>query len=266
MKKAIYPIVLTTLLLSGCRQTDHSSTIVSMQTIDRNGFAETVSNTDRLAPYHTVNFFKPQPYKKVLRVYGKDHEGKSGSKLNSYHSNGTNWQYLEAVDGRAHGKYLEWHENGKLKIEGIILDGLADLTENAQKSWLFDDECLVWDDEGNLQAKFFYRLGHLENEALYYFPNGNIQKQIPYTQGIIHGTLEGFDEEGNLLEKITYQEGLKNGPAIRYWAPSSCQYQELYREGQLVNASYFTPSGEVAAFAVNVPNCVVQDESKAYSL
>lgn len=247
MNKKNLVALFTLLLLASCRQVTQSDAIVSMQLVDKNGFSETISTKDRLGVYQNVDFLASQPYEKVLRVYGKDEEGKSRSKLNSYHENGGSWQYLEALDGRANGKYLEWHENGKLKIEAVVLDGIADLSEGAQQGWLFDGKCTVWDSEGNLEAEFFYDKGYLEGEALYYFSSGQIEKKIPYIHGRVHGTLAIFDEEGTPLEQIHFKDGKKDGPSIGSWDRSRSKYQEQYRDGLLINAIYFNKEGAVIA-------------------
>jgi hypothetical protein len=49
---------------------------MSMQLVDRNGFAETISTKDRIEKYTKTNFLDPQPFQKVLRVYGKTMRGK----------------------------------------------------------------------------------------------------------------------------------------------------------------------------------------------
>src|SRR5580693_7742726 len=117
MLKILCTLLLTLLLSSCCKRCqDKSDVMVSMQTIDRNGFTETISNRERLSSYHTTDFMQPQPYQKVLRVYGRNTAGQSSSKITSYHDNGQLWQYLEVVDGRSHGKYSEWYSNGKQKI------------------------------------------------------------------------------------------------------------------------------------------------------
>lgn len=235
------------LLLAGCKEVNHSTIITSMQTIDRNGFSETTSNKDRLKIYQNVDYLTAQPYQKVLRVYRKDNKGKSHSKLTSYHSNGGVWQYLEAIDGRANGEYLEWHENGKIKIRATIIEGLADLGEIAQKSWLFDDPCTIWNEQGNLEAEFIYDKGHLTNEAKYYFPNGKLQKVIPYTQGFVHGKLVIYDEQGNHIEEILYKNGQKEGEASGFWNPTLVKYQEQNQAGLLIYGSYFDPQSSIVA-------------------
>lgn len=245
------PLLLTLALLAlltGCRKNqDTSDSIVSMQIRDRNGFSETISNKDRLKVYQNVDFLSAQPYEKVLRVYGKDGEGKSHSKITSYHDTGGTWQYLEAVDGRAHGKFLEWHENGKVKIEGTIIEGLADFSPTAQKSWLFDGVCTVWNEKGDIEALFHYDRGQLVDEATFYHPTGEVARLIPYRKGVVHGAMQEFDQEGNILLAIGFKEGVKHGRATAKWDSERFQYQEDYREGLLLSGNYFDREGEAIA-------------------
>jgi antitoxin component YwqK of YwqJK toxin-antitoxin module len=237
------------LILSGCGPRGGSSpdTIVSMQTLDRNGFSETVSNPERLKTYQNVNFNQPQPYQKVLRVFGKDNAGKSFSTITSYHPNGQIWQLLEAVDGRANGLFQEWYENGLLKIESHVIEGVADLNEAAQKSWIFDDISTAWDESGNKAADFTYEKGVLHGRANYYHPNGQISRIIPYEKGILEGSLQAFDTEGSLIEDIHYLKGKKEGAAKGFWSTNTPRYQEQYREGLLLSAYYQAPDGETVA-------------------
>ena len=251
MNKKNLLLLLIIPFMTSCSSRTQPDQIVSLQVQDRNGFSETISNKDRLNVYQNVDFLNAQPYQKVLRVYGKNNEGKSRSKLTSYHDNGSVWQYLEAVDGRANGRFLEWHENGKVKIEAHVIEGLADLSEKAQKSWLFDGESNVWDEEGNQIASFTYDRGYLHNEAKYFYSSGQVQKRIPYVHGIMQGTVTVYDKEGNLLEDITFQNGKKDGPAKGLWNKETSKYQEQYREGSLINAIYFSPEGGAVAEVEN---------------
>lgn len=240
-------LFLLALALSGCRSSNHSEAIVSMQILDRNGFSETISSKERLDNYQRVDFLSSQPYEKVLRVYGKDGEGKSHSKITSYYETGGPFQYLEALDGRANGKYLQWHENGTVRIEGKVIDGLADFSTMAMQSWLFDGPCTVWDERGNCEAKFFYDKGHLVQNATFYYPDGTIQRIIPYFKGEIEGTVQEFDEEGRILKAISFRNGKKEGKAHAKWNPELFQYQELYKEGLLLFGTYFDQNGEKVA-------------------
>jgi antitoxin component YwqK of YwqJK toxin-antitoxin module len=234
-------ITLALLALSGCSQKTASNQepeIVSMQTIDRNGFSETISSKDRLKTFSKVDFLSPQPYQKVLRVYPRNNHGQSHSRITSYHPNGHTWQYLEVVEGRAHGAYKEWHSNGRLKIEAIVIEGLADVNEAAQASWLFEGLSKVYNEDGSLAAEFSYQKGVLQGDSKYYYPNGQIAKLLPYDENEIHGAAQFFSHTGELLESIPYEKGVKNGNAHGKSSDGSWSYEEYYSQGKLLEASY----------------------------
>lgn len=232
---------------TACHKQVNNQEMISIQIMDRNGLSETVSNKDRLRVYDKVDFLAAQPFKKVLRVYSKNDQGKSRSKVTSYHNNGGVYQLLEAVDGRAHGIYREWHENGNLKVDGYVIEGMADLSDVAQKSWLFDGECRVWNDEGAMSAHFIYNKGNLTGVAKYFFPNGKLQKTVPYKQDLIHGTVHVYDESAHILEEAIFVEGKREGEARGYWEDLSPKFVELYKADLLLEATYFDKQGEIVA-------------------
>ena len=219
------------------------NTIVSMQLIDRNGFSETISTKDRLAKYQETEFLSPQPYQKVLRVYHKDLQGKNSSKITTYHANGHIWQYLDVVDGRAHGSYREWYPNGLLHLELEVIEGMADLSELAQHTWVFDGKNRIWEDSGALIAEISYEKGMLHKPSYYYYPSGKLQKVIPYEQDLINGDILAYDEEGNVIECISYKGGNREGKATRSWSLGQMQYEEFYEGDKLLSAGYFDKEG-----------------------
>lgn len=226
-------------LLAACaNKTNQDTQILSIQTIDRNGFSETISSKDRLKNYANIDFSSPQPYQKVLRVFPRNGQGQSLSKITTYHPNGHLWQYLEVVEGRAHGVFREWHANGKLKIEAFVMEGLADVSEPAQASWLFNGPSKVWDEQEHLVAEFYYDKGVLQGETKYYHDNGTLAKSVPFEQNEIHGVVSVYTPSGSLFESIPYQKGLKEGPAQGKAADGSWQYSENYHQDLLQEASY----------------------------
>jgi antitoxin component YwqK of YwqJK toxin-antitoxin module len=234
------------LLLWGCTThtaSDRSGDVVSMQILDRNGFSETISSKDRLANYHQTDFLQSQPYQKVLRVFGKDIQGKTVSKITSYHPNGQIAHYLEAVDGRAHGVYKEWYPNGTLKLEATVIDGTADINEMAQINWLFDGKSTVWDEAGNRMAEICYEKGALHGPSMYYHPNGKLARSIPYHNNEIDGSITVFDEAGGLLERTEFLKGLKQGTAFGYFDETHLSYREEYDQDLLKTATYYNLEG-----------------------
>lgn len=243
-------LLLTCLLFTSCamhRVRDQSGVLSSIQCIDRNGLSETISNTQRLNNFRSTDFMAAQPYKKVLRVYGRNQQGQCPTKITTYHDNGHIWQYLEALDGRAHGAYAEWHPNGSKKLEAQVIEGVPELNDNAILSWVFDGVSHVWDADGHLAAEIAYDKGLLHGESTYYFPNGEVHKRIPYDSGKIDGALCAYDAGGNLVEEIPYVGGEKEGVAVKYWdAHSVCSIEE-YVQDRLERGVYFDKTGALCA-------------------
>jgi antitoxin component YwqK of YwqJK toxin-antitoxin module len=243
MKKIL---IIALILLASCasKAKDESHSIVSMQLIDRNGFSETISSKDRLNSHQKTDFARPQPYKKILRVFGKNLEGKSSSKISTYHDNGQLNEYLEVVDGRAHGVFREYYSNGQQKIEGEVIEGVADISDLSKASWHFNGKTTVWEENGTLIAEIFYDRGALQGTSLYYHPNGQLSKSIPYHQNEIEGTYLEYDVDGFPIRKALYIKGLIEGKAEGFWKEGHIAFLEEYEKGLLQSATYYSPSGE----------------------
>lgn len=221
--------------------------LTSIHIIDRNGFAETLSNKDRLNQFQNVDFLSQQPYQKVLRIYARDFKGNVRSVVTTYHANGNAKQFLQILNGRALGNYYEWHENGNTRIAAKVIGGTADVTPSAERSWLFDGLSTAWDEDGYLIAEIPYVQGSLEGMANYYHRCGKIWKQIPYLKNQVDGTVEIFRNDGELLQQMNFTMGLRHGSSFRYWNSRQLACQEEYCKGKLENGQYFDAQGNLAA-------------------
>jgi len=230
---------MTFLLCVACASRNTGEPLSHVQLIDRNGVNETISHKERLDTLSQVNFLQSQPYQKVVRVFKRDGDGKILSKLTTYHPNGEIYQYLEVKGGRAKGIYKEWHDNGQLKIEVTVMEGVGDLTPDAQTTWVFDGMSKVWDREGHVAAEFFYQKGKMEGEALYYYPNGRLSKTIPYKADKINGEKRVYSEEGDCVGKVHYSEGVKEGRSY-FISPKQ---DEIYQRGLLMTGNYWDLDG-----------------------
>lgn len=222
--------------------------LAAINIIDRNGFAETITASDRLKNYAHVDFLSCQPYQKVLRVYQRDQLGNVRACITSYYPNGQIKQYLDVVNGRASGYYREWHSDGILKLEALVIGGDADLHSGAEQSWLFNGICRSWHAEGGILAEINYTKGILDGDSLYYHPNGSIWKKVPFVHGAMHGTLQVFCNDGNLLWEQTFVQGQKEGEACRYWPRGQkLAAKECYAQDKLVEGCYWDNFGNVIA-------------------
>ena len=222
------------------------SPMTSIQIVDKNGFKETITSNDRLKIYERADFLSPQPYEKVVRMYARGEGGKTLSKVTTYHENGQPWQYLEVLNGRACGSYQEWYDNGVLRLDVVVIEGIGDLSENAQMGWIFDGLCKAWDEKGHLQAEFHYDKGKLQGNAHYFFPSGAVRQIIPYENGLIDGEMQLFNEKGKLVGKTPYKNGKKEGIATYRGGDIEPSYSEEYEGNLLLEATYHDFSGKVA--------------------
>lgn len=247
--------ILALLLLTGCANHHRTETLVtvreekppklaSIHIIDRNGLTETISNTERLKNYENVDFLQPQPYNKVLRVFSRNENGVVRGFVTTYHPNGQVKQYLEIENTRAHGSYKEWYSNGNLKIDCFVIEGDADISLAAEKSWLFDGCAKAYSEEGCLIATIPYVRGTMEGVAHYFHPNGVIWKEVIYQDNQFSGEVKIFLDTGELLQISNYCQGVKDGKTLRYWTQDQIAAQESYEKGLLLQAEYFDAKGE----------------------
>lgn len=237
--------------------------LVSISIMDRNGLSETISAKDRLKNYENSNFLTAQPYQKVLRTFAKDKKGDATSIITSYYPTGQIRQFLECSNGRAHGRYIEWHPNGEKKLQASILGGTADLDEKSQTTWAFHESSYCWNDDGKLIADMPYSQGLLEGVSRYYYPTGILSEELPYHKGEIEGDSLSYDEDGSLLETIHYVNGKKNGKALSFWSVSKPQSQETWKDDLLQEGKYFDLNGTQIASVENGngKRCIFGDSS-----
>lgn len=237
------------LSVSSCQRQDNQdgSSLVSLQTIDRNGFNETISTKERLKSYENRNYLESQPYKKVMRNFEKNCKGLQKTIVTSYHDNGQIEQYLEVENGRARGEFKQWYPNGNLKIEAQVLEGIGDLTESCMETWVFDGQCRAYQDNGRLEAIISYEKGELSGESTYFYPNGSLRKKTPFVKSKIHGTEIHYDEGGSEVGFFQFQNGKKEGKSIYQGSRFCPKFEEFYSAERLETGKYFDSKGNLVS-------------------
>jgi len=239
-------LTMSWMLSFGCAPFVASSaaeSLTSINIIDHNGLSQTISSKQRLKQYQAVDFLKPHPYQKVMRIYSRNRQGNQRAIITSYHPNGEVKQYLEVVNGRACGWYREWFPCGLLRLEARVVGGCADINSSAEKSWIFDQTSRAWHEDGHLAAEIHYDKGALHGTSIYYHPNGRIWKQEPYHHNNIEGCIEIFLDSGELLQSSQYRNGQPHGSSVRYWyhedSSQTIAAEESFHEGKMVFGRYY---------------------------
>lgn len=239
-------------VLCGCRISQEATPeLTSINIIDQNGFSETISSKDRLAQYQSVDFLKEQPYQKVLRIYSRNKCGDVQAYITSYYPNGQPKQYLEVVNNRAYGDYKEWHSNGVLKLQVFVIGGDADINTASERTWLFEGNACVWDENGNAVAIIQYSKGQLEGPTTYFHCNGSVWKRVSYCKNKMQGMFEVYLEDGQLFQLTEYVNGNKNGLSQRYWGGGEVAADETYFNGFLMQGRYYDICGNLLTTIVD---------------
>lgn len=217
----------------------------SVSWVDRNGFAETISDKQRLSQLERVSFLTPQAYQKVTRTFERDAKGDLLAIETTYYDNGQIKQYLEIKNGRAFGRYGEWYESGKPKIECLVIGGQGALTESAQASWLFEGISKAYNQEGCLLGEFFYQNGKLEGEQKHFYPTGEQKVFATYAQGMKEGPLLHYYSTGEVYKMESYHQDLLSGEVQTFYPRGRLQGKEHYSNNRLVTGEYFTKEGDL---------------------
>jgi antitoxin component YwqK of YwqJK toxin-antitoxin module len=216
------------------------SPLARVNIIEHSNLSETITNSDRLKELAQRNFLAPQPYRKVMRVFARDHQGSTRSIITSYYENGQIQQYLECLNGRACGLYLEWYSNGVKKVQAMISAGQADLDENSLLTWSFDGDCTTWDEQGSICAIFRYQRGALNGPSETFYDTGEKRSLTNYECGLKQGVETYFAKDGTILQTITFKEDSRHGPAKGYLSSDTLLWSEEYTDNLLMNAEYFS--------------------------
>lgn len=239
-------------LFFSCTRTQESSLSLStIQMVDRLGMQETINQKEKLEKFSSVDFEKPQPYQKVTRVFIHSKNRSQGSIITTYHDNGFLKEYLEAKSNRAFGAYKEFYPDGQLKIQGTVIEGMADLSDQAKLSLMFDGMVKVYSSDATVKAIMHYNKGKLSDQSVYYHPSGKIHKKISYKEGLIDGVVEVFDEEENLLGRSEYKKGELHGRVEFFGDHSAYPFEEEYEKGLLKNGTYYDEDQKVKSMVVN---------------
>lgn len=237
------------LLCSACGSYNKSANdeLTHVQLIDRQGLKETLSAKERLDLIRKIDFNQPQPYKKVVRTFKRQH--RVISVITQYHSNGQLAKYIETEGGRAKGKYLERYSNGHKKVEGMLIEGRGDISSSAQETYVFQGEATAYDEQERVQARFFYDKGLLEGDAKYYYSCGALKKTIPYSKDKPHGVMRTFLSDGETKASWPLNRGVLHGKAFGILDPDHPKFEEVYENGLLMDASYHDKNNKLI-FAV----------------
>lgn len=221
--------------------------LIKVNYIDHNGISETIVLAERLKQFATLPPCSPQSYKKLLRIYQKDDQGNSRSILTSYYDNGQIHQYLECINARACGPYVEWHENGQKKLESYVQAGIADLSDQSLISWSFHGDARAWDEKGNITAYCQYEGGKQSGVYCTYHINGTLASKSNWKSGKQVGLAYTYSEQGEIVEMTSYENGKRQGRAEGFHKGGYRAIEEWYDNDLLMKGTYTLADGTIVS-------------------
>jgi antitoxin component YwqK of YwqJK toxin-antitoxin module len=122
--------------------------------------------------------------------------------------------------GKHHGVYLSYFENGSLKEES-----------NYQAGHLSGMRKLFFED-GKVEIEEVYNSeGQLQGTYKVYYPTGQLQLEKEYKDNVIIGKIKVYYLDGKLKEEVTMENNEENGPFTEYYQNGAVHWKGSYRNG-----------------------------------
>ncbi|OHD19685.1 MAG: hypothetical protein A2086_01685 [Spirochaetes bacterium GWD1_27_9] len=122
-------------------------------------------------------------------------------------------------NGRFHGKYQSYYDNGQLQLNCTYNNGLE------------DGKYTQYYENGQIQVDATFKKGEMEGKYTFYFDNGNKYLEAFYKDSKEDGDQFMYSLEGDLQLKLDFKQGISKGEI------------EYYQKGILVFKRYSTKNG-----------------------
>lgn len=133
--------------------------------------------------------------------------------------------------GKKQGKYISYHFNGEVSIEGSYLNG----EKHGEWKWYYPN--------GKIETVGVYAYGNKEGIWKDYHDNGKLDSETPFLFGRINGVEKTYNEIGVLTQTRDFEEGVLQGEINFYSEEGKLQITRHYINGILVGYNYLDKNG-----------------------
>lgn len=137
------------------------------------------------------------------------------------------------------GTNTTYYENGNIKSEIEIVDGVAD---GVAKEYY---------ESGKLMSITTFSAGLRDGDKIFYYENGNIKYELKYKEGKEDGRYKKYFENSKIESDASFKEGKQNGKTFQYYASGQIQAELNYingaRNGELL---FYFPNGKLSMRAL----------------
>ena len=160
---------------------------------------------------------------------------------------------LEFKDGKRHGRYKKYYENGQLHEEGQFKEGKKHgLSKSYWENGRFETE-VHWVDgkshgpwkyhekDGHLKITGFFKEGKRNGPERWYFKSGQISWEGHYKNDKLHGPTKGYFENGKLEAEYHHIDGKIHGELKFYNKDSTLNRVEEWENGTRIKIKWEVP-------------------------
>ena len=135
-------------------------------------------------------------------------------------------------DGKLHGSYKSYYENGQIQEEKTYNNGVLD---GPFKFYNLDGKI---EEEGTMKSDKIY--GYYKQ---YEYLNGDnydkLSFEITLKNGIPNGPSKSYYENGQIQEEGTFKDDKKNGLWKSYHENGKVKLEEIYKDGELIESKEY---------------------------
>ena len=183
-------------------------------------------------PYTGTAFEKYPNGKKKLEFPIKD--GKIHGTYKEWEQNGQKITELEYVQGVKTGTEKQWYASGKPKLEVSYQNGVP------------HGVCTEWHKKGHKLSEGYFENGKEEGEHYWWYLGGKKDQLIEYKDGKANGRVVNWYENGQMKLESTYENGLREGKISEWYPEGQLKSQGEFKGGKPIGENiYYAKSGRV---------------------
>lgn len=161
-----------------------------------------------------------------------------------YALDGSKEVFAEYVGAKKHGRYVEFHRNGRERLIGqfehdVPIGAFSQFDWNGQLRSTtryvrgrLDGPSVVFTQDGVKESEVPYTMGTVHGDAVTFWPSGHVRTVKPFRHGVLDGVELAFHESGALAAETTWDGGVAHG-AVREWDSAGVLVVEgRHRDGQ----------------------------------
>ena len=170
--------------------------------------------------------------KELMELYDPDKQRPYTGWVEELHFNGPVKDLIQYKDGKKHGRSTWWRENGNREEEKHYKDGKL------------HGRSTRWFENGQKASENTYKDDKPHGLWALWSENGLRKTQKHYQDEKLHGRSIRWFENGQKREEEHYQKDKKHGRSTRWFENGQKASENTYKDGKLMSAVVWKPSGE----------------------